>query len=344
MKFLDEAKIFLQSGKGGNGCVSFRREKYIEYGGPDGGDGGNGGNIVFKGAKNRNTLIDFRFQQHFKAQKGKDGAGKKKKGANGNAICIELPVGTSIYNDDYSIKLLEVDDADTETVFLKGGKGGFGNHKFKSSKNITPKKANSGYPGEEMWVWLRLNLIADIGIVGLPNVGKSSFLKFVTNANPKIGNYPFTTLFPNLGVFRYKNYQDIIIADIPGIIKNAFNGSGLGLKFLGHIEKCKHLLHFVDISKKDIIKDYQIIRNELSKYGRGLEKKNEILVLTKIDLLTKKACEEKIKLLKSYTSKKIYDISIKDKKSIDKLLVYLVNKKVTNIPTNEEKWTPLKKN
>ena len=344
MKFLDEAKIFLQSGKGGNGCVSFRREKYIEYGGPDGGDGGNGGNIVFKGARNRNTLIDFRFQQHFKAQKGKDGAGKKKKGANGNPICIELPIGTSIYNDDYSIKLLEVEDADTETVFLKGGKGGFGNHKFKSSKNITPKKANSGYPGEEMWVWLRLNLIADIGIVGLPNVGKSSFLKFVTNANPKIGNYPFTTLFPNLGVFRYKNYQDIIIADIPGIIKNAFNGSGLGLKFLGHIEKCKHLLHFVDISKKDIIKDYKIIRNELSKYGRGLEKKNEILVLTKIDLLTKKACEEKIELLKGYTSKKIYDISIKDKKSIDKLLVYLVNKKVTNIPTNEEKWTPLKKN
>ena len=344
MKFLDEAKIFLQSGKGGNGCVSFRREKYVEFGGPDGGDGGNGGNIIFRGAKNRNTLIDFRFQQHFKAQKGKDGAGKKKKGASGNPIYIEVPIGTSIYNDDYSIKLIEVEDENTEIIFLKGGKGGFGNHKFKSSKNIAPKKANTGYPGEEMWVWLRLNLIADIGIVGLPNVGKSSFLKFVTNANPKVADYPFTTLFPNLGVFRYKDYQDIIIADIPGIIKNAFNGSGLGLKFLGHIEKCTHILHFVDISKKDIIKDYQTIRNELNKYGRGLERKSEIIVLTKIDLLSQKDCIEKIKLLKSYTRKKIYAISIKDKKSINKLLTDLIKKRVNNININEEKWTPLKKN
>ena len=343
MKFLDEAKIFLKSGNGGNGCVSFRREKYVEFGGPDGGDGGNGGNIVFKGAKNRNTLIDFRFQQHFKAKKGKDGAGKKKKGANGNTVYIEVPLGTSIYNDDYSVKLLEVLDENTETIILKGGKGGFGNYKFKSSKNITPKKANSGYPGEEMWVWLRLNLIADIGIVGLPNVGKSSFLKFVTNANPKVADYPFTTLFPNLGVVRYKNYQDIIIADIPGIIENAFNGTGLGLKFLGHIEKCTHLLHFVDISKKDIIKDYQIIRNELDKYGKGLDKKKEILVLTKIDLLTQKDCINKIKLLKNYTKEKVYDISIKDKQSIDKLLIYLLNKKTDSNDVKEEKWTPLKK-
>ena len=330
MKFLDEAKIFLQSGKGGNGCVSFRREKYIEFGGPDGGDGGNGGHIVFKGSKNRNTLIDFRFRQHFKAQKGKDGAGKRKKGSNGNSVFIEVPLGTTIYNDDYSVKLLEIQDDFTETIFLKGGKGGFGNHKFKSSKNISPKKANPGYPGEEMWVWLRLNLIADIGIVGLPNVGKSSFLKFVTNANPKIANYPFTTLFPNLGVFRYKNYQDIILADIPGIIKNAFTGTGLGLKFLGHVEKCTHLLHFVDINKKDIIKDYEVLRNELEKYGKGLDKKKEILVLTKTDLLQHKDILEKVLFLKNFTRKEIHCISIKDKKSINNLLDYLIKNRIKN--------------
>ncbi|PPR25847.1 MAG: GTPase Obg/CgtA [Alphaproteobacteria bacterium MarineAlpha9_Bin4] len=340
MKFLDEAKIFLQSGKGGNGCVSFRREKYVEFGGPDGGDGGNGGNIVFKGSNNRNTLIDFRFQQHFKAQKGKDGAGKKRKGANGNTIYIEVPIGTSVYSDDYTVKLLEIFDENTEVVFLKGGKGGFGNHKFKSSKNVAPKKANLGYPGEEMWVRLRLNLIADIGIVGLPNVGKSSFLKFVTNANPKVGNYPFTTLFPNLGVINNKDYQEIILADIPGIIENAFNGSGLGLKFLGHIEKCSQILHFVDINKKNIIKDYQVIRNELNKYGKGLDKKKEILVLTKKDLVNDTVFKKKINNLKSYTGKNIYAISIKDKKSVDSLINKLVKKNKDILTEKEIKWTP----
>ena len=340
MKFLDEAKIYICSGKGGNGCVSFRREKYIEFGGPDGGDGGNGGDIIFKGSRNRNTLIDFRFNQHFKAPKGNDGAGKKKKGAKGKSLCIEVPIGTSIYNQDYKVRLLEILDEDTHVLLLKGGKGGFGNHKFKSSKNIAPKKANLGYPGEEMWVWLRLNLIADIGIIGLPNVGKSSFLKFVTNASPKIGDYPFTTLFPNLGVISYKNFQELILADIPGIIKNAYKGSGLGLKFLGHIEKCNQLLHFIDINRKNILKDYDIIRGELDKYGKGLEKKKEIIVITKKDLETEAILLQRIKKLKSYTGKKIYGISIKDRKSIEKLLNHLLYAKNSTTDIIEEKWKP----
>ena len=340
MKFLDEAKIFLQSGKGGNGCVSFRREKYVEFGGPDGGDGGKGGDILFKGVQNKNTLIDFRFKQHFKAKKGKDGAGKKKKGANGNNVCIEVPLGTSVYNDDFTVKLLEISDNSSEILLLKGGNGGFGNHKFKSSKNVAPKKANIGYPGEEMWVRLRLNLIADIGIIGLPNAGKSSFLKFVTNANPKIADYPFTTLFPNLGVVNNKDQQEIILADIPGIIKNAYKGSGLGLKFLGHIEKCSKILHLIDISKRNIIKDYEVIRKELIKYGKGLDKKNELVVLTKKDLISDKACLEKIKKLKNYTKKNCYVISVKDKISIVKLINSLTVK--TRLPgkVNEKKWTP----
>ena len=340
MKFLDEAKIFLQSGKGGNGCVSFRREKYIEFGGPDGGDGGKGGNIFFKGVLNKNTLIDFRFRQHFKAQKGRDGAGKKKKGANGKNIFIEVPVGTSIYNDDYSVKLLEIKEENSELLFLAGGNGGFGNYKFKSSKNITPKKANAGYPGEEMWVRLRLNLIADIGIIGLPNAGKSSFLKFVTNASPKIADYPFTTLFPNLGVIYNKDHQEIILADIPGIIKNAYKGLGLGLKFLGHVEKCSQILHFIDISKRDIIKQYEIIRKELSKYGKGLDKKKEIIVLTKKDLVNEKVYSEKKKQLEHYTEKNNYAISIKDKISIDKLVNKLIFKNESMSKNKENKWSP----
>ncbi|MAJ24826.1 MAG: GTPase ObgE, partial [Rickettsiales bacterium] len=242
MKFLDEAKIFLRSGSGGNGCVSFRREKFIEYGGPDGGDGGKGGDIVFRAVNNKNTLIDFRFKQHFRATRGKDGAGKKKKGPSGKPLYIEVPCGTSIYTDDKSVKLLELTKEFEEFTFLKGGKGGFGNYRFKSSRNVTPKKSNPGEAGNEVWVRLRLNLIADVGIIGLPNVGKSSFLNSITNANPKIANYPFTTLHPNLGVINYDNYNEIILADIPGIIKNASEGIGLGIKFLGHIEKCKFLL------------------------------------------------------------------------------------------------------
>ena len=340
MKFLDEAKIFLQSGSGGNGCISFRREKFIEYGGPDGGDGGNGGDVVFRAVNNKNTLIDFRYRQHFKASRGKDGAGKKKKGASGKILFIEVPCGTSIYTDDKSTKLLELTKEFEEITFLKGGKGGFGNYRFKSSRNVTPRKANPGEPGTESWIRLRLNLIADVGIIGLPNVGKSSFLKSITNANPKIANYPFTTLHPNLGVINYDNFSELVIADIPGIIKNASEGVGLGIKFLGHVEKCQFLLHFIDSSKCDIINNYKVIREELEKYGAGLEKKKEIIVLTKSDLINKNQATEKIKEIEKILNKKVLSISINDMHSIMFLKHLLLDQKNKNTKLVSKKWSP----
>ena len=340
MKFLDEAKIFLQSGAGGNGCVSFRREKYIEYGGPDGGDGGKGGDIVFRAISNKNTLIDFRYKQHFKANKGKDGSGKRKKGQSGKALFIDVPCGTSIYSDDKSTKLLELNKEFEEAMILKGGKGGFGNYRFKSSRNVTPKKSNPGKSGDAMWVRLRLNLIADAGIIGLPNVGKSSFLKSVTNANPKIGNYPFTTLHPNLGVVNYEHYEELVIADIPGIIKNASTGIGLGIKFLGHVEKCKVLLHFLDCSQKNIIKNYEIIREELSKYGSGLKEKKEILVLTKSDLLNENLINKYSQKLKDYSNKNVISISINNSNSLIALKKLLLSEKIKTKQEDKKKWKP----
>lgn len=340
MKFLDEAKIFLQSGAGGNGCVSFRREKYIEYGGPDGGDGGNGGDIVFRAVSNKNTLVDFRYKQHFKANRGKDGSGKRKKGLSGKVLFIDVPCGTSVYTDDKSTKLLELNKEFEEIMILKGGKGGFGNFRFKSSRNVAPKKSNPGHPGNAMWVRLRLNLIADVGIIGLPNVGKSSFLKSITNANPKIGDYPFTTLHPNLGVVSYENYEELIIADIPGIIKNASSGIGLGVKFLGHVEKCKVLLHFLDCSQKNIIKNYEIIRKELSKYGSGLKEKKEILVLTKCDLINETQVNTYSKQLKSYSNKNVIPISINNLNSLIALKKLLLSEKNKNKQLHTKKWQP----
>ena len=340
MKFLDEAKIYLQSGKGGNGCVSFRREKFIEYGGPDGGDGGNGGDIIFRCVSNRNTLIDFRFKQHFKARAGKDGSGKRKKGAKGDSLLIEVPVGTSVYSDDKSIKLIEFSKNNEELVFLKGGNGGFGNYKFKSSKNISPKTSNPGYPGKEMWVRLRLNLIADIGIIGLPNVGKSSFLNITTRANPKIANYPFTTIIPNLGVVNLGNFDELVIADIPGIIKNANKGVGLGLKFLGHIEKCNLLLHFLDVNDNQIINNYKNIRNELQKYSKYVADKKEIIVLTKSDLCSENYKQTQLKKINGISKNKICIISIKDKKSIMDLKKILFREKKAFYNIKTEKWSP----
>ncbi len=340
MKFLDEAKIFLQSGAGGNGCVSFRREKFIEFGGPDGGDGGNGGDIVFKAVNNKNTLIDFRYRQHFKGSRGRDGAGKKKKGAAGQTLFIEVPCGTSLYSDDNKTKLLELNKENEEHVFLKGGKGGFGNYKFKSSRNVTPIKSNPGETGTEIWVRLRLNLIADIGIIGLPNVGKSSFLKSVTNANPKIANYPFTTLHPNLGVLNFDNYSELVIADIPGIIKDASKGTGLGIKFLGHIEKCQILLHFLDSTEKNLIGNYKTIRNELDKHSANLIKKKEIVILTKSDLKNKKVLNNQIKNLSNALKKNILAISIYDIDSIIVLKNLLLLEKNKNIEAVPKKWNP----
>ncbi len=340
MKFLDEAKIYLQSGAGGNGCTSFRREKFIEYGGPDGGDGGNGGDIVFKAVNNKNTLIDFRFQQHFKAKRGQNGAGRKKKGAAGKTLFIEVPCGTSVYTDDKTTKLIELKSDSDEIILLKGGRGGFGNVKFKSSRNVAPRKSNPGEPGTESWVRLRLNLIADVGIIGLPNVGKSSFLKSITNAKPKIGNYEFTTLHPNLGVVSYSDFNELVIADIPGIIKNASDGVGLGIKFLGHIEKCKLLIHFLDCTQKNILKNYNIIRNELKKYSSTLDLKKEIIVLTKADLIKPNEMKLKINNLKNKLKRDIYSISIINIESIHNLKKLLLLENNNHHQVVKKKWSP----
>ena len=285
MKFLDQAKIYIASGKGGNGCVSFRREKYIEFGGPNGGNGGKGGDIIFITDQNLNTLIDFRYDQHFKAKKGENGKGKNKTGADGNNKIIKVPPGTEIYNEDKTVLLAELHEKHNQVTLLKGGNGGLGNSHFKTSTNQAPKKFTDGGPLEEQWVWLSLKLFADVGIVGKPNAGKSTFLSKISNAQPKIADYPFTTLYPILGTV--KNFdKEIIIADIPGLIEGAHEGKGLGDQFLAHIERCKILLHIIDISEPNFKENYLIVREELNKYSKKLIKKEEIVVLSKTDILS----------------------------------------------------------
>lgn len=286
MKFLDQAKIFLKSGDGGDGVTAFRREKFIELGGPDGGDGGRGGDIVFESVQNLNTLIDFRYTQHFKAKKGGNGAGSDKTGAGAPTLVIKVPIGTQIFDDDRETMLADLDKPGMRIVFLKGGDGGFGNARFKTSTNRAPRRADKGWPGEERWVWLRLKLIADAGLVGLPNAGKSTFLKAVSGANPKIADYPFTTLHPQLGVVRLSMSEEFVLADIPGLIEGAHEGTGLGDRFLGHVERCAVLIHLIDGAAGHVVDAWRTIRTELEAYGGGLAEKPEIIVLNKIDAMT----------------------------------------------------------
>ena len=286
MKFLDQAKIFCRSGDGGNGVVAFRRERFIEFGGPDGGDGGRGGNVEFEAAQNLNTLIDFRYTQHFRARKGGNGGGANCTGAGAEDVIIKVPVGTQILDEDRETLLADLDAPGKRVVLLRGGDGGHGNTHFKSSTNRAPRRAEKGWPGEERWVWLRLKLIADVGLIGLPNAGKSTFLSVVSAAHPKVADYPFTTLHPQLGVVRLSHSQDFVIADIPGLIEGAHEGAGLGDRFLGHVERCAVLLHLVDGAAGNVVRAWRTVREELASYGAGLAEKPEILVLNKSDAMT----------------------------------------------------------
>src|SRR5438445_8615394 len=292
MQFLDQCKIYLKSGDGGRGAMSFRREKFIEFGGPNGGDGGKGGDIVFAVAANLNTLIDFRYRQHFRAPAGRGGAGRDRTGANGEDLFLQVPAGTQIMDEDNRLVLADLTRTGQQLVFLRGGDGGFGNAHYKSSTNRAPRRADPGWPGREAWVWLRLKLIADAGLVGLPNAGKSTFLAAVTHARPKIADYPFTTLKPQLGVVRQHD-DEFVLADLPGLIEGASEGAGIGTRFLGHVERCAVVLHLVDGTLEDVAGAYCTIREELAQYGHGLAEKPEILGLNKIDALDPDALSTK---------------------------------------------------
>jgi len=308
MKFLDQAKIFLKAGNGGSGCSSFRREKFVEFGGPDGGDGGGGGSIIFYASKNLNTLIDFRYQQHFKAEKGKDGKGKKKTGKNGKDLILKVPIGTQILEEDNNTLIEDLVNPEQKIIIANGGKGGLGNARFKSSTNRAPRKKTGGSEGESFWIWLQLKVIADIGIIGMPNSGKSSLLSVLTQAKPKIANYPFTTINPNLGVVNY-NDKEITLADIPGLIEGAHEGIGLGDKFLRHIERCKSILHLIDITNDNLLENYSKVRKELFKYSDKLVKKKEIIVFNKIDIISKEEADKKIDIFKKKIKREIFKIS-----------------------------------
>ena len=286
MKFLDQAKISLKAGNGGFGSASFRREKYVEFGGPDGGDGGDGGSIIFESERNLNTLIDFRYSQHFKAENGKPGSKRNKTGANGKDLILKVPIGTQIYEEDNNTLVYDFKKDKEKYLVASGGKGGLGNVRFKSSTNRAPRKKTEGKKGEEFWIWLQLKIIADVGIVGLPNAGKSSLLAALTRAKPKIASYPFTTLNPNLGV-TYYNDNEVTLADIPGLVEGAHEGIGLGDKFLRHIERCKMLLHLVDITENNLVENYRKIRSELKNYDLSLYKKKELVFFNKSELLKK---------------------------------------------------------
>ena len=319
MKFLDEAKIYLESGTGGAGCVAFRREKYIDMGGPDGGNGGRGGHIILECVQNLNTLIDFRYAQHFRAETGHHGEGSNRTGRDGKDLVVKVPCGTVILDEDKETVLADMTRPGERIVFLRGGDGGFGNAHYKSSTNRAPRKALPGWPGEERAVWLRLKLIADAGIVGLPNAGKSTFLSVVSRAKPKVADYPFTTLTPNLGVIRVHDHE-FVMADIPGLIEGAHKGHGLGTRFLGHVERSGVLLHLVDATGDDIVGAYKTIRGELKKYGGGLAKKPEVIALSKADALGPELAEDQRKTLSKAIRKKVHVLSAVSRDGIENVL------------------------
>ncbi len=326
MHFLDQAKIFVRSGAGGPGAVSFRREKFIEFGGPDGGDGGKGGDIVFEAVPGLNTLIDFRYSQHFRAPRGKGGAGSNRTGAGGDDLVIKVPVGTQILAVDEERSLLaDFTHEGQRIAFLKGGDGGRGNASYKSSTNRAPRQHQTGWPGEEMWVWLRLKLLADVGLVGLPNAGKSTFINAVTNAQAKVGAYAFTTLRPQLGVVNHKG-REFVVADIPGLIEGAAEGAGVGDRFLGHIERCQVLLHLVDANDEDVATSYRVVREELEAYGEGLVEKPAVLALNKVDTLDDELIAALSAELGAASGQEVFPLSAAGGMGIEPILDALIEK------------------
>jgi len=346
MHFLDQAKIFIRSGAGGPGAVSFRREKFIEYGGPDGGEGGKGGDIIFEAVAGLNTLIDFRYTQHFRAPRGKGGSGSNRTGGGGDDLVIKVPVGTQVLADDEERTLLaDLTEVGQRITLLKGGDGGRGNASYKTSTNRAPRQHGTGWPGEEMWVWLRLKLLADVGLVGLPNAGKSTFLNSTTNAAAKVGEYPFTTLRPQLGVARHKG-REFVVADIPGLIEGAAEGAGIGDRFLGHVERCRLLLHLVDAAGEDPVAAWQVVRGELDAYGADLADKPEIIALSRSDLVDAKQLAKVKKALDKATGVDAIPISAPTGEGIEPLLDAIVGKlgsdELQESETADERaWSPL---
>lgn len=319
MQFLDSAKVYVRSGDGGNGCVSFRREKFIEFGGPNGGDGGKGGDVIVECVANLNTLLDFRYQQHFKAKKGGNGMGQNRTGAGGADVVLKVPPGTQILDEDGETLIADLTEPGQRIVLLEGGNGGFGNARFKTSTNQAPRRANPGQPGEEMYIWLRLKLIGDAGIIGLPNAGKSTFLATVSKAKPKVADYPFTTLHPNLGVVRIDGF-DFVLADIPGLIEGAHEGAGIGDRFLGHVERTAVLLHLVDATGEDPVEAYRTVRGEVEAYGAGLDEKPEVLVLSKADAVPKDEINKKARALKKASGVQPLIVSAATGEGVDEVL------------------------
>ncbi len=346
MKFLDEAKIYVKSGDGGNGCVSFRREKYVEFGGPNGGDGGRGGHVYIEVVDGLNTLIDFRYKQHFKAGRGHHGMGKDRHGRSGDDLVLQVPLGTIILEEDKETVIADMDKPGRKIILAKGGDGGRGNAHFKSSTNRAPRQFEEGWPAQERWLWLRLKLLADVGLVGLPNAGKSTFLSVVSAAKPKIADYPFTTLYPQLGVVNL-DLHEFVIADIPGLIEGAHEGIGLGTRFLGHVERCRVLIHLIDGASDDITRAYYTIRHELKEYSQNLAQKPEIVVLNKEDSILVEELDEKVNALQKVCGQQPFVISTALNLGVQKLL-YKVWEEVKNAHHKESEgckekkgWSPL---